>query len=56
LILGLFLGVVRAFVRAFFQHATDESDEEVQAKVEELKQAFVPKRLRRGLQRSRRGE
>jgi hypothetical protein len=47
LFLGLFLGLAGAFVKAFFYYATDESDEEVQAKVEELKRSFVPKRLRK---------
>ncbi|WP_259221207.1 Wzz/FepE/Etk N-terminal domain-containing protein [Salinibacter ruber] len=55
LIFGLFLGVAGAFMRAFFQHAADESDEEVQAKVEELKRSSVPERLRR-LKLSRQNE
>jgi len=55
LVLGLVLGIGGAFVRAFFRYATDESDEDVQAKVEELKRSFVPERLRR-LKLSRQSE
>lgn len=52
-VLGLFLGVGGALVKAFFYYATEESDEEVQAKVEELKRSFMPERLRKRFRRSR---
>ncbi|WP_263821288.1 Wzz/FepE/Etk N-terminal domain-containing protein [Salinibacter sp.] len=56
LLFGLFLGMAGAFVKAFLRYATDESDEEVQAKVEELKRAFVPGKVRERFGGARKAE
>jgi len=56
LFLGFFLGVAGAFVKAFFYHVTDEGDEDVQAKVEELKRSFVPEKVRNRFRKLRQNE